>query len=223
MASYFFYLLVSVFLLLNVHVHRAISESTKINDDPTQGFLNIPLNSSNFVIQSPYDLSVSDRYSFVDGIHKMWVLSSDKPHSPLSRTSPRTEIRIHGYDYNWGVWQFEGHAYVPRGTSGVSIMQVFGATSRHTTLMLHVYNGALMYYNSKLIDDEIYDKWFQVNAIHDVNASVVSVYIDRKLKLNVLDHGGVFHYFKCGVYAQNYSSYFMESKWKGIKLMKKAT
>lgn len=95
MASYFFYLLVSVFLPLNVHVHRAISESTKINDDPTQGFLNIPLNSSNFIIRSPYDLSVSDRYSFVDGIHKMWVLSSDKPHSPLSLTSPRTEIRIY--------------------------------------------------------------------------------------------------------------------------------
>ena len=103
-------------------------------------------------------------------------------------------------------------------------MQVFGATYRTTTLMLHVYNGALMYYKSKLIDDEIYDKWLQVNVIHDVNASMVSVYIDRKLKLNVpADHGGVFHYFKCGVYAQNYSSYFMESKWKGIKLMKKAT
>lgn len=56
--------------------------------------------------------------------------------------------------------------------------------------------------------------WFQVNVIHDVIASVVSVYIDRKLKLNVLDHGGVFHYFKCGVYAQNYSSYFMH----GVKM-----
>ena len=95
MDSYFFYLLVSVFLLLNVHVHGAVSESTKTNDDPTHGFLNVSLDSSNFLIQSPYDLSVSDRYSFVDGIHKMWVLSSDKPHSPLSLTSPRTEIRIH--------------------------------------------------------------------------------------------------------------------------------
>ncbi|KAJ0973304.1 hypothetical protein J5N97_021263 [Dioscorea zingiberensis] len=219
MGSHFITFLSMFHLLLLAHVQRATSKSTKI-DDPAQGFLTLSLNSSNFVIQSPYNLSVTDRYSFVDGIHKMWVLSSDEPHSPSSLTAPRTEIRIHGYDYNWGVWQFEGHAYVPSGTSGVSIMQVFGATTQATTLMLHVYNGALMYYNYKLIADEIYDKWFQLNVIHDVAASMVRVFIDRELKLNVSDHGGVLHYFKCGVYAQNHSSYFMESQWKGIKLMK---
>lgn len=37
---------------------------------------------------------------------------------------PRTEIRITGYDYSLGVWQFEGHAYVPKGTSGVTIVQI---------------------------------------------------------------------------------------------------
>lgn len=37
------------------------------------------------------------------------------------------------------MWQFEGHGYVPNGTSGVNIMQVFGATPpRATTLMLSV-------------------------------------------------------------------------------------
>ena len=29
--------------------------------------------------------------------------------------------------YTAGVWQFEGYGYVPAGTSGVSVMQVFGA------------------------------------------------------------------------------------------------
>jgi hypothetical protein len=45
------------------------------------------------------------------------------------------------------VWQFEGYGYVPSGTTGVSIMQVFGAGAHATTLMLHVYDGALRYYD----------------------------------------------------------------------------
>ena len=61
----------------------------------TDGFLSLPLNQSNLVIQRPYDVPEDQRYSFVDGVHKLWVYSTDKPHSPTSKTHPRTEIRIH--------------------------------------------------------------------------------------------------------------------------------
>ena len=61
----------------------------------TDGFLSLPLNQSNFDIQRPYDVPEDQRYSFVDGVHKLWVYSTDKPHSPTSKTHPRTEIRIH--------------------------------------------------------------------------------------------------------------------------------
>lgn len=125
-----------------------------------------------------------------------------------------------GYDYSSGVWQFEGHAYVPSGTSGVCIMQVFGANGRATTLMLRVYNGALMYYRSKVIVDDIYGRWFRVNVIHDVGAKQVKVFIDGALKLTRPDYGGASHYFKCGVYEQNNSSNCMESRWKNIRVLK---
>lgn len=62
--------------------------------DPTQGFTRVPLDNSNFVIQKPYDVSVNQRYSFTNGVHKFWVYSTDKPHTPASDTKPRTEIRI---------------------------------------------------------------------------------------------------------------------------------
>lgn len=62
--------------------------------DPTHGFVELPLNTSNFHIQKPYDLPVTERYSFVDGVHKLWVYSSDKPLSKNSPTKPRTEILI---------------------------------------------------------------------------------------------------------------------------------
>ncbi|XP_020246273.1 citrate-binding protein-like [Asparagus officinalis] len=193
--------------LLQLHMHEALS---MLGKDPTHGFTSLPLNSSNFDIQRPYDLAVSERYSFINGIHKLWVLSADKPLSITSHTLPRTEIRI----------KFEGHAYVPSGTSGVCIMQVFGSSKRATTLMLRVYNGALMYYRSLLIADDIYGRWFRVNVIHDTGAGLVRVYIDGDLRLVANDTGGPSHYFKCGVYTQNNCSYFMESRWKGIKVLK---
>ncbi|KAK9110515.1 hypothetical protein Sjap_018575 [Stephania japonica] len=193
--------------------------------DTTIGFDQVPLNiSSDFEIQRPYDVPQSARYSFVDGVHELWVYSTDKPHTPTSNTKPRTEIRILGHNYSSGVWQFEGYGYVPKGTSGVCIMQIFGASGDHhaTTLMLRVYNGTLKYYNTDLVlDPNIYDKWFQLNVIHDLEAKKVMVFIDGVHKLYVNDRGGNAHHFKFGVYAQNNDSYYMESRWKGIKIFKK--
>ena len=128
---------------------------------------------------------------------------------------------LQGYDYSSGVWQFEGHGYVPSGTTGVSIMQVFGAGETATTLMLHVYNGGLRYYDRQVVEDDIYDRWFRLNVVHDVKASTLTVYIDGKQKLHVHGRGGHSHYFKFGVYAQNHDSSCMESRWKGIRILKK--
>ncbi|XP_021692367.2 citrate-binding protein-like [Hevea brasiliensis] len=189
--------------------------------DATKGFISLHLNHSNFVIQRPYDVPEHLRYSFKHGVHKLWVYSTDKPHSPTSSTNPRTEIRIHGYDYSSGVWQFEAHGYVPNGTSGVCIMQVFGASPHATTPMLRVYNGSLSYYRAPVIVPCIYNRWFKLNVIHDVDGSSVKVYIDGILTYEAPGRGGTSHYFKCGVYAQNDDSYYMESRWKGIKIFKK--
>ena len=62
--------------------------------DLTIGFTELPLEHTNLVIQKPYDLPESARYSFVNGVHKLWVYSTDKPHSINSKTNPRTEIGI---------------------------------------------------------------------------------------------------------------------------------
>ncbi|KAF8012010.1 hypothetical protein BT93_I0208 [Corymbia citriodora subsp. variegata] len=189
--------------------------------DPTEGFTSLPLTQSNFVVQRPYDVPVDQRYSLEDGVHKLWVLDTDKPHSPTSQTKPRTEIRITGYDYSSGVWQFEGHGYVPSGTTGVCIMQVFGAVGHATTFMLRVYNGTLYYYRSQVLLENIYDRLFKLNVIHDVDNSNVKIFIDDQLRLSVPDHGGASHYFKFGVYTQDNSSHYMESRWRDVKIFKK--
>lgn len=62
--------------------------------DPTEGFVSLNLKPSDFSVQKPYDVPTDERYSFQNGIHKLWVYSTDKPHTPTSKTKPRTEIRI---------------------------------------------------------------------------------------------------------------------------------
>jgi hypothetical protein len=42
----------------------------------------------------PYDIPLEQRYSFVNGVHRLWVYADDKPHNPNSNTQPRTEIQI---------------------------------------------------------------------------------------------------------------------------------
>ncbi|KAF6992809.1 hypothetical protein CFC21_009768 [Triticum aestivum] len=191
--------------------------------DPDDGFTAVSLHESNFVLQRPFDEASGARYSFNGTVRKLWVLSSDKPHARQSHTSPRTEIRMAGYDYSSGVWQFEGYGYVPSGTTGVSIMQVFGAGETATTLMLHVYDGALRYYDRQIVEDAIYDRWFRLNVVHDVEGSTLTVYIDGQQRLHVDGRGGDSHYFKFGVYAQNHDSSCMESRWKGVRILKKDT
>ncbi|XP_030535012.1 citrate-binding protein-like [Rhodamnia argentea] len=208
----------STIIHLLILAHRSLASGPV---DPTQGFVSLPLNRSNYNIQKPYDVPEDQRYSFSDGVHKCWVYSTDKPHTRTSLTKPRTEIAIHGYNYSSGVWQFEGYGYVPAGTSGVCVMQVFGASPHATTFMLRVYNGSLMYYRSQVLVDEIYNKWFRLNVIHDVDGSKVKVCIDGYLKLEADGREGTSHAFKCGVYAQDDDSFYMESRWRGIKVLRK--
>ncbi|XP_050241105.1 citrate-binding protein-like [Quercus robur] len=113
------------------------------------------------------------------------------------------------------------YGYVPNGTYGVCIMQVFGASSQATTLALTVNNGSLSYNGGPVLVPNIYDRWFLLNVIHDVDASDVKVYIDGVLKYEAAGHGEKTRYFKCGVYAQRNDSYYMESRWKEIKVFKK--
>ncbi|PON43495.1 Alginate lyase [Parasponia andersonii] len=190
--------------------------------DLTYGFVAVPLTESNFEIQKPYDVPLEQRHSFENGVRRLWVYADDKPHNPSSRTQPRTEVRIKGLDYTSGVWQFEGYGFVPNGTSGATVAQIHGASHGATTIILRIYNGDMKYYNRDLVAKNLYDKWFRLNIIHDVDRGNVAVFIDGIKKFQGKDKGPGDLYFKCGVYAAPANiSYYMESRWKDIKIYKK--
>ncbi|KAI4374178.1 hypothetical protein MLD38_012202 [Melastoma candidum] len=208
-------------LFLAISLFHGVVRPAATATNSTKGFVAVPLKKSNFEIQRPYDLALAKRYSFKDGVHKLWVYSNDLPHSLDSHTRPRTEIRIRGYDYSSGVWQFEGHGYVPKGTTGVAVMQVFGAAGHATTAMIRVYNGSLYYYRHNLLSPDIYDRWFKLNVIHDVEVSRVEIYVDNELKLTTRGQSGKNHFFKCGVYTQDDASRYLESRWKEIRILRR--
>ncbi|XP_057969597.1 citrate-binding protein-like [Malania oleifera] len=207
-------------LLLPLMVHHAVAAGSKPLD-PIQGFVEVPLSNSNFHNLKPYDLPASKRYSFKNGVHDFWVYSTDNPLANGSPTHPRSELRIEGYYYNTGVWQFEGYAYVPSGTSGVCIMQVFGAKTHATTLMLKVNNGTLTYYLSNVLEENIYDRWFRVNVIHDADTAVTRTFIDGILRHEAPHRQNATHHFQFGVYQQENASFYAKSRWKGIRILKR--
>ncbi|CAK9176336.1 unnamed protein product [Ilex paraguariensis] len=190
--------------------------------DPTDGFTEVPLTAANFEIQRPYNVPLEERYSFENGVRRLWVFADDKPHNPSSHTQPRTEVRFHGLDYSSGVWQFEGYGFVPNGTTGPSIVQIHGAAHDPSTIILRIYDGDMRYYSGDLIATNMYDKWFRVNLIHDVDGGKVTVFLDGVQKFETNDRGLAQFYFKCGVYAAlSDISYYMESRWRDIKIYKK--
>ncbi|KAJ1429720.1 hypothetical protein SESBI_08122 [Sesbania bispinosa] len=76
--------------------------------------------------------------------------------------------------------------------------KVFGAAPpRATTLMLRTYIGSLSYYRDPVLVPNIWDRWFRLNVIHDIDATYVKIYIDGVLVHEAPGRGGASHYFKC--------------------------
>ncbi|EFJ08733.1 hypothetical protein SELMODRAFT_131123 [Selaginella moellendorffii] len=210
-----------MFVLANVLLSLLCCEFA-FGVDPTVGF---EKQQVSWKIQKPYDLQVSDRYNFSDGVHKLWVYTSDKPQNPHSPTKPRTELRFRQPQYSQGIWQFEGDFYVPSGTTGVCIMQIHGGRNSATALQIRVDGpGDLIRTGADLehatFATHIYDKWIHLNVIHDVDHEMLSIYLDGELKHWEVNETYEEHYFKCGVYTQNNASEYMESRWKNINIWK---
>ncbi|OEL31990.1 Citrate-binding protein [Dichanthelium oligosanthes] len=212
-------------IVLCVAVH-APAVATADGCNLTAGFVQVDLPEGNFLVQSPYDVAEDQRYSYdvATGVRTFRVYAEDKPFNTVTPTNPRTEVRLSGHDYSSGVWQFQGYGYVPSGTSGASVMQIHNedAGAHATTMMLHVYNGTLRYYSGDAVEDDIYDRWFQLNVVHDVGASTVAVYVDGAPRLAVNVTPSVSHYFKFGVYMQHHDvSALMESSWRNVTVYTK--
>lgn len=179
------------------------------------------LEEPHFEIQSPYDLKHGDRFAYdakTDTYH-LWVFATDKPDTKSSKRPPRTEMSFD--KYMAGQHQFEADVLVVTNTSRVTVMQVFGADERSTSLQLRVYDGCLKRYGSETLLSNIYGQWFHLNVTHDVARHQIQIFINGKPALTTKDNGGKVWHFKCGVYAQEKPSHKMEVFYRNIKIYQK--
>lgn len=176
-----------------------------------------------YTIQKPYNLSQSARYRYSGGEHKMWVYSTDQPHTPGSPTDPRTEMRFN-QEYSSGRRAWAGQIYIPWGVSGATVVQILRgnrpAGTRATDIMLNIgseNNGTLRKDSNQVIATGVYGQWFWLRVEHTAYADrrgEVKVYYKGSLKLIVPDEGPATRYFKNGVY--HHGSGRAEARFKDV-------
>jgi len=184
---------------------------------PTSGWTQA---SYTYVIQTPWNLPQSSRYSFSGGEHHFWILTGDACQFEGCTTGPRSELRMNN-DYTTGRHQFEGDVYILSGSAGTDFMQVFGGVTNATSLLLKIHpenSGTIKRYDNETLMTNAYGKWIHVNVQHDADNGKIYVYLNGSLKGTFADRGVATHYFKCGVY--NISGSKSETHWKNIKYWK---
>ncbi|MDX2682642.1 cinnamyl alcohol dehydrogenase [Streptomyces soliscabiei] len=171
--------------------------------DPTDGWTQT---SFTYSWHKPWNLDLSDRHSYRDGVHRMWVYDTDEPFEEDSSTDPRTEMRWK-VDYTTGNRMWDADVYLPSGTPA-------------TDIMLNVYDtggGTVRRYDGTVLRTNAYDKWFNVKIAHQASTGTgtIKVYFDDSLVLTVDDRGPATRYFKNGVY--NHGSGRAEARFRNIR------
>ena len=160
------------------------------------------------------------RHTVTNGVHHMWVLSTDPSKYPGRDSGPRSELRFFN-DYTSGQAQFQADIEVKSGCSRASIMQVFGASGRATAFMAWAMPNDLSYYDQKEIYAPLYDHYLTLNVLHDTSTGKITVYVNGALHGTFQDHGDANHYFKVGVYHQKNMSARCDEYVKNIHIYKK--
>jgi hypothetical protein len=166
-------------------------------DDPTQGFTEY---KDTFVVQRPYDLSGSDRFSYENGIYTIFVKSTDKPHQPGNTTAPRTEARYPNFSSGEHIWT--GDVLLDSPLSRTCIFQIHNVEAS-IAVYLRVVGGRLFNLSTgKTILENSYGKWFNLKVAFNTKTHQVRTYINNCLKETSQSPSGPTPdwYFKNGTY-----------------------
>jgi hypothetical protein len=179
------------------------STSSAAAASPTDGWSRTAFT---YALQKPWNLALSDRYTYSGGVHRMWVYSTDEPLSQGSSTDPRTEMRWN-QQYTSGQHMWDADVYLPAGTNGATFAQILRVVHPEgtpaTDFMLNVYSangGTVRAFDSTVLKTNAFGTWFNVKLAHDASAGTVRVYFDDALVLTRQDRGPATRHFKNGVY-----------------------
>jgi hypothetical protein len=170
--------------------------------DPTQGWTEY---TDTFTVQHPYNLMVSDRFSFQNGIYTFWIFPNDLPLAPGNTTAPRTEARWSDMTNNPHMWT--GDVMFESPGTHTALFQVHQTATAPGgpgagPVYLRVDMGDLHELNGQPVVSGIYDKWFNLKVAFDPATADATIWINNCQKLTLIDSrpGIPPYYFKNGVY-----------------------
>lgn len=182
---------------------------------PTDGF---SLNAVNFYVQKPYDLQLSDRYQFQDGVHTLWTRSDDKAFQQGNTTDGRTEMRWDNFNDQGVDHMFDADVMVEAGSNQTCIMQVKSNTSGEAVYMQVFSPGEVRWgsQSGSVMIANAYGTWFNLKAAYNPKTRQARVWINNVLK-RTATHGQAAQdwYFKNGTYG---TSGVSKAHFRNIKL-----
>ncbi len=164
-----------------------------------------------FHVQTPTNAPQSERYYLTNGYYHMLIYSNDGAFSTGNTTLPRSEQRFDP-DYTNGIIHYQATMKTDTNSSSVCLFQIHTGDAQSgdfgsTTFMLFWFssnNGSVHDYSGTTLATNLSGKWFTVNCDHNLNAGIITVWIDGTEVWQQQDNGAHDFYFKDGVYEQSH-------------------
>jgi hypothetical protein len=156
-----------------------------------------------FNVQHPYDLMVSDRFTFEGGIYTLWVFPTDKPHAVGNTTAPRTEMRWSNWTTGERMWEADMMFESP--LTHTCVMQIHNVGAAIAAYM-QVNNGDLRNAaGGGIFLTGYYNKWFNMKVAFNPDTLQVRTWVNNCLIATTKAPKGPDPnwYFKNGVYTCN--------------------
>jgi len=169
-------------------------------DDPTMGFTEY---QDNFRVEHPYNLPVTDRFSFEGGIYTFWVRQGDLRHNPTSTArNPRTEGRWQ-QNFRTGIRLFSADVFWERNVNnGTIVMQVHTTTTGIGPVYMVAEGNNVSPINGSRVPGGLFDRWInlkvEINAANTASRYWVNNCLVASKGSGTRGDGN--NYFKLGVY-----------------------
>lgn len=185
---------------------------------PTEGWTD---SSWSYTVHKPYNLSLSSRFKYSNGVWYTWVYKTDQCfQDPCSSTDgKRTELRWNN-NYTGGNHMMEASIYNRTGTHEATVLQIFGGATSATAYQVRSFtdnNGTYKRYGSEVLATGVNGVFKNIKLMHDATNGTVKAYVSDVLIRTDADRGDNTHYFKCGVYVGTISSTYSETRFNRLK------
>jgi hypothetical protein len=168
-----------------------------------------------FHVQWPTNAAEGARYFVTNSFYHMLVYSNDGAFEAGNTTLPRTEQRFDP-DYTNGIIHYQATMMATTNSSSVCLFQIHTGDAQSdafgsTTFMLFWFsanNGSVNDYSGSTLVTNLSGKWFTLNCDHNLNARIITVWVNAQEVWQQQDNGAGDFYFKDGVYEQDHNPTF---------------